>query len=161
MVWNSNFIVFGGQLGGKAVQMYNNNVRTWSALAPMTYARSYFSCVLLPSRSMILVLSTAPGINETTAELYDPVSNTWASTGSTQYARAGSSLVVLRQRVFALGGNWSPSPTSLSSTVEEYNIIFGTWSLARANLLGSRKSFGAVSVPAALFDNLPQGCVGV
>ena len=161
MVWNSNFIVFGGQLGGKAVQMLNFNAGTWSALAPMTYARNYFSCVLLPSRNNILVLSTVPGINETTAELFDPVANTWASTGSTQYARAGASLVVLGQRVFAIGGNSSPSPTSLSATVEEYNVIFGTWSLTKANLLGSRRNFGVVSVPAAVFDNLSQGCVGI
>ena len=148
-------------MGGNSVQMYDYNAGTWSALAPMTYARNYFSCVLLPSRNKILVLSTVPGINETTAELFDPVANTWASTGSTQYARAGASLVVLAQRVFAIGGNWSPSPTSLSATVEEYNVIFGTWSLAKASLLGSRRNFGAVSVPAAVFDNLPQGCVGI
>lgn len=129
---------------------------TWKTKAPMNFARNYFSCILLPSRDKILVLSTMPGINETIAELYDPITDIWATTGSTQYPRAGASLKVLGQRVFAIGGGWAPSPT-----VEEYNVAYGTWSLTKSTLLSSRRNFGVVSVPAALFDILPQGCIGV
>jgi N-acetylneuraminic acid mutarotase len=72
-------------------------------------------------------MKLTPGGNETSADIYTPTTNTWNKTGSTQYARAGASLVTLGKRVFAIGGNWNPSPSSLAATVEEYSVITGTW----------------------------------
>ena len=161
VVWRDKFIIFGGKLGGKAVQMFSISSSIWSSLEPMISARNFFSCTLLPSRTTILVLSTVPGINETTAELLNPATNTWASTGSTLYPRAGASLVVLGHRVFAIGGNFNPLPANLSATAEEYDLKSGNWSLAKAGLITGRRIFGAVSVPAAIFDTLPNKCVGV
>jgi len=109
----------------------------------------------------ILVLSTIPGGNETSADIFDASTNTWKVTGSTHYARAGASLLTLGNRVFAIGGNSNPSPVSLSATVEEYNVQLGTWSLAKSSLIGGRKNFAVVSVPAFLFDQMAQGCRGV
>ena len=108
-----------------------------------------------------MVLSTIPGGNETSADIFDPLTNAWTPTGSTQYSRAGASLVTLGNRVFAIGGNSNPSPVSLSATVEEYNVQTGTWSLSKSSLIGGRKNFAVVSVPAFLFDSLSQGCRGV
>jgi hypothetical protein len=127
----------------------------------MAVARNFSSCTVLPGNKKVLIVSTMPGADETRADIYDIATNMWNQTGSTLYPRAGSSLVTLGTRVFVMGGNWSPSPVTLSATVEEYNIQFGTWSLAKSNMLSGRKNFDVLSLPAALFPNLPQGCVGV
>jgi hypothetical protein len=115
----------------------------------------------LPGKKKVLIVSTMPGADETRADIYDTASNTWSQTGSTLYPRAGSSLVTLGTRVFVMGGNWSPSPITLSTTVEEYNVQLGTWSLAKSSMISGRKNFDVMPLPAALFPNLPQGCVGV
>jgi hypothetical protein len=47
--------------------------------------------------------------------IYTPITNTWIKTVSTQYAIAGASVVTLGKRVFAIGRNWNPHPTSLAA----------------------------------------------
>jgi hypothetical protein len=154
-------IIFGGGKSNTTTQMYDFSTNTWKTLAPMTLAHVFFGCVLLPGREKVLVVSTTPGGDEKRSDIYDIINNVWNVTGSTVNARAGTSLVALGKRVFAIGGNSAPSPTNLSATVEEYDTPMGTWSLVNATLITARMNFGVLSLPAALFSHLPQGCKGV
>ena len=157
----TSMIIFGGEIGNTTVQMYNFSSNTWKTLAPMTLTHFFFGCVLLPDGNRVLVVSTTPGGDERRSDIYDIALDTWYVTGSTVNARAGSSLVALGKRVFAIGGNSNPSPTSLAASVEEYNTEMGTWSLVSTPLLKARVNFAALSLPAAIFSYLPQGCMGI
>jgi hypothetical protein len=148
VMWGDNMIIFGGVTSSTVVQMVNMLTNSWIALAPMTTPHYSFGCVLLPDRNRVLVISTVPGGDERRSDIYDAGSNTWNVTGSTVNARAGASLVTLGNKVFAIGGNSAPSPTSLSATVEEYDINSGTWSLVATNLNRARQNFAVLSLPA-------------
>jgi hypothetical protein len=161
VIISSNMIIFGGVKANKTVQMFNFNTKTWTTLAPMTLAHAFFGCVILPNSYLVLVVSTTPGGDERRSDIYDIKNNTWKVTGSTVNPRAGTSLVALGKRVFAIGGNSVPSPANLSATVEEYDIEMGTWSLVNTPLIGARMNFATLSLPAAAFPNLPEGCKGV
>ena len=161
VMWGNAMIIFGGGKANTTTQMYDFYTNTWKTLAQMTMAHVFFGCVLLPGRDKVLVVSTTHGGDERRSDIYDIINNVWNVTGSTVNARAGTSLVALGKRVFAIGGNWNPSPTSLSATVEEYDTEMGTWSLVNVNLKGARINFAVMSLPATLFSHLPQGCMGV
>ena len=56
--WRDNLIVLGGLTGLKAVQLFTFSTNAWTVLAPMSRARSYFGCTLLPNGlDQILVVS--------------------------------------------------------------------------------------------------------
>jgi hypothetical protein len=161
VMWGDNMIIFGGANSSTVVQMVNMRTYSWKNLAPMTLPHYSFGCVLLPDRNRVLIVSTVPGGNERRSDIFDASLNTWNVTGSTVNARAGASLVRLGTRVFAVGGNSSPTNISLSATVEEYDINSGTWSLVATNLTGARQNFGILSLPATSFAHLANGCKGV
>jgi N-acetylneuraminic acid mutarotase len=161
VMWGNAMIIFGGLKSNTTTQMYDFSAKTWKILAPMALAHFFFGCVLMPTRDKVLVVSTIPGGDERRSDIYDIAKNVWNLTGSTVNARGGTSLVTLGQIVFAIGGNSAPSPTNLSATVEEYDTAMGTWSLVNATLITARMNFGVLSLPAALFSHLPQGCKGV
>ena len=154
-------IVLGGTNSSTSVQMFNFLTGNWSMLPNMTTPHYFFGCVLLPDRNRVLVVSTVPGGDERRSDIFDAGLKTWKVTGSTVNPRAGTSLVVLGKRVLALGGNSAPSPVSLSATVEEYDTNTGTWSLVSSNMIGARKNFGVLSIPATSFAHLAYGCKGV
>ena len=161
VMWGRKMIIFGGGKSNTTVQRYDFLANIWTTLTPMTMAHVFFGCVLLPDRNRVLVVSTVHGGDERRSDIYDILTDTWNVTGSTVNPRAGTSLVTLGKRVFAIGGNWSPSPTSLSATVEEYDTDLGTWSVVDAKLIGARINFAVMALPAAFFSHLAQGCVGV
>ncbi len=161
IMWKNKIIIFGGGTANTTVQMYDFAVTNWKTLAPMTVAHAFFGCVLLPDRNRVLIVATAPGGDERRSDMYNIATNTWNVTGSTVNARGRTSLVALGKRVFAIGGNSAPSPTSLSATVEEYDTAIGAWSLVNATLITAGMNFGVLSLPAALFSNLPLGCNGI
>jgi hypothetical protein len=64
VTWRDNLIVLGGVTGLKAVQLFTFSTNSWTALAPMSEAHSYFACLLLPNgQDQILVLGNQPGNN--------------------------------------------------------------------------------------------------
>jgi len=67
--------------------------------------------------------------------------------------------VSLGTRVFALAG-WG-LPYSMTNTVEEYHYNNRSWTLVKNSMIQQRRYFGAMSVPALLFKNIPGGCSGV
>jgi hypothetical protein len=60
--------------------------------------------------------------NRRAAALYDVETNTWKSLKLIKYDRAGTTLITLGKRVFAIGGGNDPDVV-----VEEYNYEDDTW----------------------------------
>jgi N-acetylneuraminic acid mutarotase len=72
-----------------------------------------------------------------TAELYDPVAGTWASTGSLNAARAGAGAVLLSNGSVLLAAGYDGN--SYLTSAELYNPASGTWALT-GNLNTARNS---------------------
>jgi hypothetical protein len=60
--WQDNMIVLGGVTGLKAVQLFTFSTNAWTVLTPMSQARSFFGCVLLPN-GMDQILVVGNGAN--------------------------------------------------------------------------------------------------
>jgi len=93
----------------------------------MANGRSDHTMVQLPSSPLILVAGGTS--NGTTvlksAELYDPVTNTWRSTGDMKTARRGHTATVLNNgKILVVGGN---DGTNTLSTAETYDPTTGAW----------------------------------
>ena len=65
---------------------------TWSSVASMHYDRLFFATQVLPNGNVFVAGGeNGSGVGDTTAEIYDPVANTWTLTGrvpGTQYNKA-------------------------------------------------------------------------
>ncbi len=97
--------------------------------------------------------------NQIRSDIYDVVRNTWEITGNTNIGRFASKVVALGSRVFALAG-WG-APSEMTNTVEEYHYDNKSWTMVPESMIQQRRYFGAISVPAVLFKNIPGGCSGV
>lgn len=93
----------------------------------MAAGRSDHAMVQLPSSPLILVAGgTSNGTTVLkTAELYDPVTNTWRATGDMKTARRGHTATVLNNgKILVVGGN---DGTNTLSTAETYDPTTGVW----------------------------------
>ena len=69
------------------------------------------------------------GLPAASAQLYDPVSETWTATGALAEARAGHSATLLRDgRVLVAGGAIDPDGEMVLDSAELYDPVTGTWS---------------------------------
>jgi hypothetical protein len=107
----------------------------------MTEARIGHAAALLklaaptaPNYGKVLIVSTsAMGPSDTTAELYDPASSTFAKTGSMNHPRTGPTATLLNTgKVLIVGGN----TTSGDQTAELYDPATGTFSDTGSTVVG-------------------------
>jgi hypothetical protein len=124
---NGQVLVAGGVNTAGAVlasaELYNPATGTWSLTGSMATARRAHTATLL-SNGLVLVaggaLSTAfNGGATATAELYNPATGTWSSTGSMTMIRSGHTAVLLP------GGNVLVAGGGSSSSAELY--VMGAW----------------------------------
>jgi Kelch motif protein/galactose oxidase-like protein len=96
------------------------------SVSPMNIARNYHIATLLPN-GKVLVAGGFPG---TSAELYDPATDTWTVTGSLRVARAGSPATLLPNgKVLVAGGTQSGGSLQSSASTELYDPATGRWTL--------------------------------
>jgi N-acetylneuraminic acid mutarotase len=129
-------------------ELYNSTAGTWSSTGSMAKARTYFGMVMLSS-GKILAAGGCTGLNSngcsgvtSKAELYDPTTGAWSSTGSMKTARGSFSLTLLPSgKVLAAGGiNGSNNPIAKA---ELYDPTTGTWT-ATGNLVTARDEHTAI-----------------
>jgi Kelch motif len=115
------------------VSSYDPSTGVWTSLAPLNTARFGFGCWLLPS-GKVLVAGGWSTAAIASSEIYDPAMNTWTFTGSLNQARfyggdntSGSGKIVM------MGGAVS-SPSTVTNTIEIYDIGSGTWTTQSATL---------------------------
>ena len=104
----------------------------WSATGAMTEARSNFTATLLPDGKVLVAGGTIGpfgGLSANSAELYDPGSGTWSSTGSMHGARDGHTATLLQNGtvLVAGGNNGEAAMENELATAELYDPSTGTW----------------------------------
>jgi hypothetical protein len=92
------------------VDMYDADADSWRPVAPMHAPRDHHTAALLPSGQVLVVGGIMKGIGDGakivgTAELYDPITDTWTVAAPLLQARARHTMTVLPSgRVIVTGG---------------------------------------------------------
>jgi N-acetylneuraminic acid mutarotase len=113
---NGQVLVAGGEEGGTAIssaELYNPVTGTWAATGSMHTARVFNTATLLPNGQVLVaggsgdcVLGSCPIF--ASAELYNPATGTWATTGSMHTARELHTATLLpNDLVLVAGGEWT------------------------------------------------------
>ena len=109
---------------------------SWTAGPSLTLGvREGHSAVLLGTGKVLVVagLQSYPDCTyRANAELYDPVTNSWAPTGSLQLARSSATTTLLANgKVLLAGGpqNNCPTPNFGMNQAEIYDPVSGTWAV--------------------------------
>jgi N-acetylneuraminic acid mutarotase len=133
---SSGRVLVAGGISGTSLSstdLYDPSTGTWSPGASLTIPRGSHTATLLPSGKVLVVGGTSNGENGasvSTAELYDPDTNTWSSTASLTTARKKHTATLLPSgKVLVVGGTSLSWGQSLSSA-ELYDPSTGTWSSA-------------------------------
>ncbi|WP_174981766.1 kelch repeat-containing protein [Burkholderia lata] len=134
---NGDVLVAGGRnvVGGtttRTAELYDPSTGTWASVGHMKRGRHQATSTLLPDGRVLVVGGIEEGDFGTyvaEAELFDPVSKTWATTGSLNVARAHHIATLLPGgKVLVAGGG---SQAGITATAELYDARSGTWTLVR------------------------------
>jgi N-acetylneuraminic acid mutarotase len=130
-------LVAGGQFFGVGTaELYDPSSRTWTATASMSAGRIGHAAVLLSDGKVLVSGGYAydrTGNNAiwlASAELYDPVSETWTATGSMVEARDGQTATLLADGTVLVAGGQSAfgnEGQGILATAELYDPISRTW----------------------------------
>ncbi len=130
------------------VDLYDPATRKWSATGTMSISREDHSAVLLNNGKVLVTGGTTVDFNGVTvasAELYDPATGTWATTGNMLQGRERFTATLLQNdKVLVAGGDYYDGVNAgFLTECELYDPILGTWS-ATASMTTPR--FGAQAV---------------
>jgi uncharacterized protein (TIGR03437 family) len=121
-----------GPHGGGA-ELYDPSTGTWSLTGSLnnTDYRTWHTTTLLPN-GKVLVVGGADGdflfIATKSAELYDPATGTWTSTGDLNEFRAAHTATLLPNgKVLVVGGVDTDEDGPIHSSAEIYDPITGIW----------------------------------
>jgi hypothetical protein len=158
---NGEVLVVGGSqlhpnsLGSLATaELYDPQSNSWALAASMHTPRSYHTATLLAD-GRVLVVGGIEASNDVTgtvlasAELYDPLTNSWTPAAPLPVARARHTAVLLADhRVLVIGGTDSAHLPSSSyfPTAELYDPATQSWSLV-ANMNNARVYASATLLP--------------
>ena len=115
-----------------SAELYDPGTGTWAPTGPLSQARELPAIRLLHD-GRVLVAGGALGKfgsyqSLASAEIYDPKTGTWSTTGSMARDRTQFPMVTLADgRVLAIGGATVPRQTALLG-VELFDPVTGTWS---------------------------------
>lgn len=146
-------LVAGGQTRDSAhatAEIYDPADDSWTPVSGMARPRSGHSAVLLGDGRVIVVGGSSLGDGdilgpETTAEIYDPVADTWTIVAGDLRPRRGHEVVVLVDgRVVVVGGEDLVGLTI--AAVEVYDPAADKWKVA-ASLPDGRSLLAAVALP--------------
>jgi hypothetical protein len=147
---NGKVLVAGGGflVDYSSAELYDPATETWTATGSMTGSRYDHTATLLPNGKVLVAGGfTRPagssGHPLATAEIYDPASGTWTTTGSMALARTSHTATLLPNgKVLVAGGDY------MFGSVELYDPASGTWATT-----GNLPGFGLVGHTATLLSN--------
>ena len=134
---NGKVLVTGGRNSNSAslldsTELYDPTTGRWNYTGKLNMARSSHSATLLPNGKVLVAggnTSTAPpsfGITNS-AELYDPDTGTWSTTGSLIGETSGHTATLLPNGKVLVAGGWGGN--SALNKAELYDPTTGTWSV--------------------------------
>ena len=157
---NGKLLVAGGVksagTGTAAVDLFDPVATTWTPVAPMNVMRSSHTATLLADGRVLVTggstvsAAAAKGyVNNTSAEIYDPVANTWTAAPPMSVARSHHTATRLPDgKVLVVGGEnvlYLVEPTA-----EVYDPAANTWTATRAAPLSPRSQHTATLLPSGL-----------
>ena len=154
VTWNDMTLLLGGSTNLRGVQSFNHVTHQWQILdSSQTPFQMYWSSCLNVQNDEILIVGSAMSPDYYSAALYNARTNQWTQLEKTVPNRSGSRLVMLGQRIFAVGGD-------KSDLVEEFFLTNNTWNSVEPKLQIVRGGYHTfLALPATLFADL--GCRGV
>ena len=146
---------FHGEVGSvtATAEIYSPRTNSWRAAAPMSIPRYVHQAALLADGRVLVAggwsATSSADASKASVEIYDPVANRWAATGSLVTARAEFVMVrLLDGRLLAVAG--VDRSYHLTGSAETYDPAIGTWHLT--GKLAEAKMWPAAAV-------LPDGRV--
>ena len=145
-----------GGAGTAAADLFDPASATWTSMAPMNAMRSSHAATRLADGRVLVTggstvsSSAAKGyVNNTSAEIYDPVANTWTPTPPMSVARAHHTATLLPDgKVLVVGGE--NVQYLVEPTAEVYDPATNTWAAPRTQPLAPRSQHTATLLPSGL-----------
>jgi hypothetical protein len=118
-----------------STELYDAATNSWSNAGSLKSARTNATATMLPDgRVLVAGGETAQGGGGTalsSAEIYNPATNSWSDAGTMTATRVNASATLLADgRVLVVGGATSDDPTSALTSAEVYNPATNSWSSA-------------------------------
>lgn len=127
-------------------ELYDENSDTWVTTQYANYSRIFQSATLLGDGRVLVIGGAVNGSPTKTAEIYNPMANTWTNVTSMAYARYGhtATLIPSSGKVVVVGGY---GVSGNMSSVEIYDPSTNLWSTVTSLSLG-RSFHSATLLPS-------------
>ena len=153
---NGKVLVAGGLSvfnGLASAELYDPASGTWTPTGSLNTRRRSHTATLLPNGKVLVAGGLVPepgtilgGFATHTAELYDPASGTWTTTGNLAQQRYQHTATLLPNgEVLVVGGNGHHSG-GVQASAELYDPASGTWT-STGNLASARENHTATLLP--------------
>ncbi len=126
-------LVVGGLDNGNdlsSCELFDPTTGTWSTTGSLVTARSGANMVLLSDGKALIAgghNGAAPNETLSSAELYDPTTGTWSTTGDMTMARRTNSMNLLPNGKVLVAGGTIKYTTTVFDSAELYDPVSGTW----------------------------------
>jgi N-acetylneuraminic acid mutarotase len=132
-------------------ELYDPTTGSWATTGSMVTGRLQGATATSLTNGLVLVAGGAMYPQQThfssvAAELYNPVTGTWASTGSMAVSRYGQTATLLLNGKVLVAGGFSTAGTAYTES-ELYDPVAGTWTISGTLAAGSQGAHTATLLP--------------